>query len=77
MTVREHHGLSGGATSGWWLANAPSVSAVLPMITAPAATSLSTTVASYSGTQSASTRVPQLVRTPRVAQRSYTAIGTP
>jgi hypothetical protein len=49
----------------------------LPRITAPAASSLVTTVASTSGTKSAITLVPAIVRTPRVLQRSFTAIGTP
>ena len=70
-------GFTGGSTSGWWFENAPSVSLTLPRMTAPAAFSLRTTVASSSGTQSASTRVPQVVTTPSVQSRSFSAMGTP
>ena len=39
-------GFTGGVTSGWWAAKAPSVIASLPSTTAPAASSRSTTHAS-------------------------------
>ena len=50
---------------------------VLPRITAPACLSLATTVASSSGTQSASIFEPAVVRTPAVARLSLTETGTP
>ena len=70
-------GFTGGATSGWWFENAPSVSLTLPRMTAPAALSRVTTVASSGGSQSASTRVPHVVTISAVQSRSLSAIGTP
>ena len=46
-------------------------------MTAPAALSLATTVASYGDTKLSSMREPQVVRTPAVQKRSLWAIGTP
>ena len=51
-------------------ANSPSE--FLAIITAPAASSRSTTAASRSGTRSRKIPEPQVVRTPRVSSRSFT-----
>ncbi len=50
---------------------------VLPMSTAPAAASFSTTVASRSGTWCMKMTEPAVVRTPRVSNTSLTAMGMP
>ncbi len=50
---------------------------VLPMMTAPAASSLRTTVAEYGGTKFARIFDPPVVLTPSVQNRSLTATGTP
>ena len=50
---------------------------VLPMMTAPAAVSRSTTVASYGGRQPSRIRDEQVVGTPRVHRLSFSATGTP
>ncbi len=50
---------------------------VLPTSTAPATRNRSTTVASSSGTKSASTRELAVVRIPFVKNRSFTETGTP
>jgi len=50
---------------------------VLPTMTAPAAASLSTTVASYGGTKFSSIFEEQVVFVPRVHMLSLTAIGMP
>ena len=48
-----------------------------PSSTAPASRSLRTTVASVEGIQSRRIREPAVVRTPRVAKRSFAATGIP
>ena len=50
---------------------------VLPTMTAPAASSRATTVASYGGTNVSSMRDEAVVRTPRVQRLSFSATGTP
>ena len=50
---------------------------VLPINTRPASRSLRTTVASYGGTNSASMRELQVVRSPAVHSTSFNATGTP
>ena len=70
-------GFAGAVRPGWCSPVAPSVSMVLPTITAPAASSFSTTVASKSGSKSAITVVPDAVTMPFVKQRSLIPIGIP
>src|SRR3954471_1301614 len=50
---------------------------VLPTITAPAASSRATAVASYGGTKCSRIFDEAVVRTPRVQRLSFTATGTP
>ena len=71
------HGLTGISNWGLYPAMAPSVRLSLPSSTAPAASSLATTVASNSGTWSRKTAVPPMVGTPLVKHRSLTAMGMP
>src|SRR6185437_7619719 len=71
------HGLSGVGISGWYQATANSVRFSFPRLTAPAAARRSTTVALSCGFQSRSTRLAQVVATPLVQHRSFTATGIP
>ena len=70
-------GFCGTGRSGWYQAIANSVRLSLPTRIAPAASRRSTTVAFGSGFQSRSKRLAQVVATPAVWQRSFTATGTP
>ena len=60
------HGFTGTWNPGKYGPYAPSHSTSLPRMTAPAASSRVTTVASKSDMKSARTFVPAIVRTPRV-----------